>query len=155
MEVPPEQAATLDKMIAAGKKLLYSEQLAPEITKMLEGEGPVGPKIGEGVVLLLGLLMERANGTLPPQLLIPAGVALVAEAGDMLEEAGVEVEDNDVAEGMAAFIEGLLARAGIDEAKIAEIVAQQGGGQPPAEPQPPAAPAAPQPPAAPAAPPGV
>lgn len=139
MQVPPEQADTLDKIILAGKKLMFSEQLAPEIAQLLASDAPIGEKLGQGVLGLLALLMQRANGTLPPQLLIPAGVALVTEAADMLEEAGQKIEDNDVAEGMAVFIEQLLQKAGVDLAQAAQAVAQgapQGAPQVPPQPEP-------------------
>lgn len=144
MQVPPEQAETFEKVVAAGRKLLYSEQLAPDIQETLASDAPMGEKLGGGVVSLLAILMTKTNGAIPPQLLIPAGVALVTEAGDMLEEAGAEVSDNDVAEGVAVMVETLLQRAGVSLDQVPQLLQQ--GGAPAQEAVPPAAAEAPQPP---------
>lgn len=143
MQVPPDQLDTFERIVAAGRKLLYSEQLAPEIAALLDGEGDTGTKLGTGVVALLAMLLTKAQGAIPAQLVIPAGVALVEEAADMLEEAGEEISDADVAEGVAVMVQEIMQRAGVDVEQLPELLKQAGGGQPPA----PAEPAQPAPPA--------
>lgn len=139
MKLTPQLQAPYERVVAAGRKLLYSEQMAPQIQELLRGPGDIGEKLGKGVVALMAILISQANGTMPPQIIIPAATELVAEAGDFLRGAGAKVTDGDVAEGMAVMVQEILSRSGITPDKIPQLL-KQGG----AAPQPAAA-AAPQP----------
>jgi hypothetical protein len=141
MSLPPELQEPYARVVAAGKKILYSEQMAPQIVELLRGEGDMGQKLGQGVSALMGILVEKSNGTMPPQILIPAGIELVAEAGAMLKESGAPVTDADIAEGVAVLVETVLGQAGVTMDQLPQLL--RGGGQPgAAPPQPGVAPAA-------------
>lgn len=135
MTIPPDKADAYDRIVAAGKKILYSEQMQPQIDELIQAPGDMGEKIGQGVVGLIALLLDQSNGTLPPQLIIPAATELVAEVGDFLKQSGMKVSDADISEGMASMVEILMEKAGVSPEQLPELLKQQGGA--------PAAPAAP------------
>jgi len=134
MAIPPQLRNAYDRVVAAGKKVLYSEQMAPEIQQMLQGPGNMGEKLGRGIAALMALLVSQANSTMPPQVIIPAAIELVADAGDMLKQAGAKVTPQDTAEGMAVLVQTILEHAGVDPSQLPQLLAQQsqgaaGGGQ--------------------------
>ena len=138
MNIPADKAQAYDRIVAAGKKILYSEQMQPQIDELIKTPGDMGEKIGQGVVGLMALLLDKSNGTLPPQLIIPAATELVAEVGDFLKQSGMKVSDADISEGMASMVQLLMETAGVSPEQLPELL-KQGGAQP-AE-QPAAAPA--------------
>lgn len=126
MAVPPEKQAAYAKVVAAGKKILYSPEMDSEIAELLSGEGDMGEKLGMGAFALVTLLLSKSNGTVPPDLLIPAGCELVADAGAMLEEQGQKVTDKDIARGATVYVQRVMKQTGIDESQLASM----GGAQP-------------------------
>lgn len=139
IKVEPQFQAALDRVIVAGRKLLYSPQMAPQIQQQMQGPGAPGEKIGKGVVGLMAILLDKSNGTLPPQIVIPAATVLVAEAGELLQ-----ASESDVAEGMAVMVEEVLNMAGISPQQLPQLLKQGGAPAPEAPPQP-APPAEPAP----------
>lgn len=127
MQIPPELQDTYDRLVMAGKKVLYSEAMAPQIQELLRGEGELGEKLGQGVVALLAMLIDKSNGTLPPQLIIPAGVELVVEAGNFLKDAGQKVTKEDIAEGTAVLVGEILQRAGVSMDQLPQLLSGQQG----------------------------
>ena len=75
---------------------------------------------------LMGLLWHESRQSLPPELLIPAGMCLVAVAADFLRKGGMEVTDEDVAGGIEALVTALLQAGGVDPEKVAQI-GERGG----------------------------
>jgi len=133
MKVPPEMQDVYDRMVAAGKKILYSEAMAPQIQEVLKGPGEMGEKLGQGVVGLMAILVDKANGTLPPQLVIPIGIELVAEAAALLRDAGQKVTKEDIAEGVATLVGEILQRAGVSMDQLPQLLGQQGAPEPDAD----------------------
>lgn len=130
------QGAQLDKIVLAGKKVMFSEQSHKMFLEQLDGSGTVAQKLGQGVAGLMGLLWQESRQSLPPQLLIPAGMVLVAVAADFLRQGGMDVTDEDVAGGIEALVTALLQAGGVDPEKMAEIGARGGktdGTMPPPE----------------------
>jgi len=120
------QGAQLDKIVLAGKKTMFSESSHKMFLEQLDGPGTVAQKLGQGVAGLMGLLWQESKQSLPPQLLIPAGMVLVAVAADFLRQGGMDVTDEDVAGGIEALVTALLQAGGVDPEKMAEIGARGG-----------------------------
>jgi len=120
------QGAQLDKIVLAGKKVMFSEQSHKMFLEQLDGPGTIAQKLGQGVAGLMALLWQESRQSLPPQLLIPGGMVLVAVAADFLRKGGMEVADEDVAGGIEAMVTALLQAGGVDPDKMAEIGARGG-----------------------------
>lgn len=120
------QGAQLDKIVLAGRKVMFSEQSHKLFLEQLDGPGTIAQKLGQGVAGLMALLWQESRQSLPPQLLIPGGMVLVAVAADFLRKGGMEVSDQDVAGGIEAMVTALLEAGGVDPEKVAEIGARGG-----------------------------
>ena len=126
LHLDPKQAAQLDKIVLAGKRVMFSEQSHKMFLKQLDAPGPTDQKLGQGVAGLMGLLWQESRQSLPPELLIPAGMVLVAVAADFLRKGGMAVSDQEVAGGIEALVTALLQAGGVDPDKMAEIGARGG-----------------------------
>ena len=118
LHLDAKQGAQLDRIVLAGKKVMFSKQSHQMMLKELEGPGTLAQKLGQGVAGLMALLWQESKQSLPPQLLIPAGMVLVAVAADFLRKGGMDVTDQDVAGGIEEYLLGEL-WAGIATEKIA------------------------------------
>ena len=126
MNIPSDMQKGYEAIVLAARKIMYSDQMKPQMMELLKGPGSMGEKIGKGVVALMAILWDQTNGTIPPQLVIPAATELVAEAADFLRKAGMKVSGDDVAEGMATMVEEILGRAGVSPEQIPQLLQQQG-----------------------------
>lgn len=127
------QGDQLDRIVLAGKKVMFSQQSHKLMLDQLQGPGTMGQKLGQGVAGLLALLWQESKNSLPPNLIIPAGMVLVAVAADFLRQAGQDVSDQDIAQGIEAMTTALLHATGVDADKVASIAAS-GGAKPGAKP---------------------
>lgn len=148
MQIPPNLQVPYQKIIAAGRAIMYSQQMSPQIVALMKGPDPVGQKLGQGAVALIALMVAKSNHTMPPQLIIPCATELLTEFADFLTKAGVQVTDQDIANGMAVMVGQIMQRCGISPQQLQAMMASKGkqaagGAQPPAAPgAPPAAPPA-------------
>jgi hypothetical protein len=126
LHLDQKQAAQLDRIVLAGKKVLFSEKSHKMFLEQLDAPGAIAQKLGQGVAGLMGLLWQESRQSLPPQLLIPAGMCLVAVAADFLRKGGMDVTDEDVAGGIEELVTALLQAGGVDPDKVAEMGARGG-----------------------------
>ena len=130
MHLTGTQAGQLDKIVLAGKKVMFSKESHHLFMDQLDAPGTMAQKLGQGVAGLMGLLWQESRQSLPPQLLIPAGMVLVAVAAEFLRKGGMDVADEDVAGGIESLVTALLQVGGVDPDKMAEM-----GGKPAQSPQ--------------------
>ena len=129
-----KQSAQLDKIVLAGKRVMFDSRSHKMFLEQLDGPGTTAQKLGQGVAGLMGLLWQESRQSLPPELLIPAGMVLVAVAADFLRKGGMDVSDEDVAGGIESLMTALFQAGGVDPDKVAEIGARgsDAGGKIPA-----------------------
>lgn len=87
-KVPPKYKGAFQRIVAAGLKVMYSEQTHDMMVKELQKPQDPSINIGEGVAKLMGILWSQGKGTLPMQAMIPATTILMCEAIDFAEKAG-------------------------------------------------------------------
>lgn len=116
-----------DRVVTAGMKMLYSPDNAKMMQEIITNEDvPIANKLGEGIANLLVMMDNTGNGTIPKEVLVPAGVALMFEAADYLFEIGVEFTENDLGAALELLIKGVFVGYGIDPAKMDKIVDDMG-----------------------------
>jgi hypothetical protein len=132
LHLQPGQREPLERIVAAGKKVLYSEQTHATVMERLNGKEPLPQTIGSGVAGILTMLVSEAQGALPNELLVPAGLVLVAEAADFLRQTGQQVSDADIGNAIQVMVGEILRAAGADPDKVAAIGEKglQGGAVP-------------------------
>jgi len=116
-----------DRVLTAGMKMLYSPQTAETVHKLIfDKDIPMPNKLGEGIANLLVMMDNQGNGTIPKEVLVPVGVALMFEAADYMFESGIEVTEDDLGKALELLIDGVFVGYGIDPKKMDKIVDDMG-----------------------------
>jgi hypothetical protein len=125
-----KQGAQLQRIVLAGKKIMFDPKTSTMVNDaMKSGEGDIVQKLGTGITGLMALLIQESRNSLPGELVIPAGIVLVAEAAQFLAEAGEPITDRDVGDAMEIFVHVVLHQTGLDPEKMK--VAAEGDTKPP------------------------
>lgn len=105
MEMPPELEKPYNRVVLAGMKVMFSKDTHEMALQALQGDGPLSERIATGIAQLMGILVQQSNGTLPGEVIIPAGLNLLLQACDFIDRKGIEpIDENVIAEAMASFI---------------------------------------------------
>ena len=131
MKLPPNLEAPYERVITAGKKIMYSPVMDDQITQLLKAPGTVGHKLGTGATALVALMIQQSNHTMPGQLIIPAATELLVWFAQYLRSAGLKVSDNDIAEGMSEMVAQIMQAAGLSPDKLQAALAAQKNGPAP------------------------
>lgn len=92
---PPELQDPVERIVAAGAKLMYSPEMRQELQQAVSAQTPVDEKLADNVVGLMLTLDQKSQGGLPVAALFPAGLGLLGEAAQVLEAAGQQVTQED------------------------------------------------------------
>lgn len=116
-----------DRVLTAGMKLLYAPESAEMVTNLVMDEQvPVANKLGEGIGNLLVMMDNQGNGTIPKEVIVPVGVALMFEATDYLFEVGIDVTEDDLGKGLELLLTTVMTGYGIDPAKMDAVIDDMG-----------------------------
>ena len=85
---PQDQAATA-RVVIAGKQLMYAKETFPMLKQGMMKKGPLADKLAAEAVGIVKMLQDKANGSIPRQVLIPAASLLLVEIAKFMEDAGL------------------------------------------------------------------
>jgi hypothetical protein len=127
IQVPPELKEAYQKIIAAGLKVMYSEETHQDVMNMLPKDGTPGENLGRGIANLMSLLFQQSNQTMPPQLLIPCGLYLLVDAAEFMQQSGdSDLTDEDVGDAVLAMITEIFKMAGASADQAMQLMDQMG-----------------------------
>lgn len=131
MNLPPELREPYERVVLAGYKVLFSDETHDAIVDQLAGDGPIAQRVGEGITRILGMLFTESNGTIPPEVIVPAGIELTVAASDFLIKGGLEdMQPRDVGDAVGIMIQTVMQKFDVKPENVQE------GGEPGAEPAP-------------------
>lgn len=133
INVPAEFAEAYKRVVIAGMKVMFDKSTHPMMLDSLKGQGSLGQKMGMGIAGLVLLLFQKSNKTLPPQVLVPAGVELLMQATYFLRKSKLAMPNNaDIGEATQVMVTTLLEKFGVTADKLnaaIDQVAQKGAKQ--------------------------
>lgn len=148
IQMPPELQEAYERVVIAGMKVMFDKSTHRAMLREITKPGPMGDKLGQGVAGLLLMLFQESNKTMPPAVMIPAGVELVMQAADFVRRAELgTVTNDDIGRAVEVMITTLMSKFGADPARLEQALnqfdnagvdaaAQQMGGAPaPAAPE--------------------
>jgi hypothetical protein len=122
-KMPPNLQNAYDRVVLAGMKIMFSEKTNQMVMKQMQGQGPVSERLGIGIAGLLATLFKESNKTMPPAVIIPAGVYLLAQAADFLKKSRIEnIDDKAIGDAMQIFVETTIKMFGGDSDKVYGIL---------------------------------
>ena len=133
--VPPEMKDAVDRVVAAGMKVMYSPEMQQERQQAVQSQDPMPKKLAENVTGLMLTLDQRTKGGIPVQALFPAAMMLLSEAAELLTEAGQTVSDEDYKEAARMLFVLIGKKLGGTDEQIMQAAQQAlpAGGEAPAE----------------------
>lgn len=125
IKMPPELQEAYDKTVIAGMKVMFSKETHRIMLKELQRQGPLGDRLGKGIAGLMLLLFNESNKTMPPAVIIPAGIELLMQAVDFLRKTGLEkVTNEDIGNGMEQMITIIAQKFGASPEKLQQALSQ-------------------------------
>jgi hypothetical protein len=125
INVPPELQEAYERVVIAGMKVMFDQATHNLMLKELQKGGPLGQRLGMGVAGLLLLLFKESNETMPPQIIIPAGVELLMQAVDFLRKTEMEqVTNKDIGDGIEVMITVVLGKFGVAPDQLEQMLNQ-------------------------------
>lgn len=95
-QVDDRQEKDLDQLLDAGNDLMFGKDTHYQLMDQLQGSKDIGTDLGGGAFSLMAMLIKESGGTIPGDIVLPAGVILLARAAEFLNESGMaQVTDND------------------------------------------------------------
>jgi hypothetical protein len=140
IQIPDDLKEAYERVVASGMQVLFSKdthQAALDIFKTQQGD--VAQKLGQGIAGLLATIYGEAGGSLPPQVMIPAGVELLVQAADFMRRSGMaKITNKVIGDAMDIMVTSILEGAGLSIDKMVGFVDQKmaSGEQPPAAEEP-------------------
>lgn len=128
--IPPSMQDAYQRIVLAGMKVMFDPQTHKLMLDALDGPGDMPDKLGKGIASLMGLLWQQSNRTMPPQLMIPAGLELLAHAVDFLNKSGQQVSNQDFGDATQVFIQTMLEMFHLDPEKVAMLGSRSVPGSP-------------------------
>jgi len=108
-----------DKLVKAGTRIIYDEATFKQLSQgITEAENPI-EDVAKGMAAILNMMAHKARGTIPHDVFIQAGMALLLDALDFMEQAGLVTVTSDVLdEATREYIEALLPTVGLTPEKL-------------------------------------
>ena len=136
IKMPPELQEAYERVVIAGMKVMFSKESHKFMLKELQREGPMDQRLGKGIAGLMLLLVKESNNTIPPEVIIPAGMKLMMEAVDFMRETGLgEPTNAEIGSGMQIMISTILEKFGVAPDKMEQMLNQYSNENIPAAPQ--------------------
>lgn len=134
INMPPELQEAYERVVIAGMKIMFSKESHKLMLDELQKEGPIGQKLGTGIAGLMLLLFKESNQTMPPEVIIPAGINLLSRAADFIRKSQIEkITNADIGDAMEVMISTILQKFGVGPEQMAQMLNQYSNENIPAE----------------------
>jgi hypothetical protein len=131
MKLPQGMEAAYDKIIKAGIKVMFDPTTRDETMSFIEESGGDPMKMAEGVTAVVVSLFQQSNDTMPPNLLIPAGIELLVHAADVAKAGGMDIPKEAIAEAMSQVVQQILTKFGATPEQMQKMMSGMDSGQQP------------------------
>lgn len=123
IQMPPELQEAYERVVIAGMKIMFSKESHRLMLKEMQKGGPVADRLGKSVAGLMLIMIKESNNTMPPQVIIPAGLELMMQAVDFMRQTGIQkVTNQDIGDAMQVFINTIFEKFGVDPARFEQMV---------------------------------
>jgi len=105
-QLPPELHQPLKQLLTAGMQLLFSKDSHDLLMNGINenDEVPLSDELAVGAVSMFKIMMGKAKGQIPGEIIMPAAAILIARVLEFLQESGsTEVNDQVFSDAMEMF----------------------------------------------------
>lgn len=123
IKMPPELQEAYERVVIAGMKVMFAKETHRIMLKEMQKPGPIAERLGNGIAGLMLLLFKESNNTMPPQVIIPAGMELLMQAVDFMRQTGMEKPTNeDIGNAIQTMITVIMQKFGVDPGKFEQML---------------------------------
>lgn len=138
-KVPQNLQSGLEKVVHAGLTIMYSPNAAQSRNQQIAASKDPANEAAQGSARLISNLYQQSGKKLPVPLIVPAAMIFAFEYLDLVAKAGkAQITPELIDQTTQAVADAILPMMGITKDKLASLIKQSQGGQPPAAAQPPA-----------------
>lgn len=117
--IPKQFEESFSKIITAGMRIMFSDETHELMLDQLEQEGDFAQNIGNAITGLMLLMYQKSNGTMPQELIIPAGIYLLAKGVNFIEKVtGEQVTSDVLSQAIQMMLDTLIEKTGADPKQI-------------------------------------
>lgn len=103
----PQNSEAMQKVVMAGMKMMYDAKVFPMFADALEKDpSPMG--IAKQTAGLMKILMDKSQGSIPRNVMIPAAVALLFEMAGFMVQAGMPKPSDEDMQGALKALVGMM-----------------------------------------------
>lgn len=125
--VPQEKQDALQRIVLAGKKILYDKTTNTEVERRMQSAQNPAEAAGSGAVELLGVLAHESRGTLPKDLIAPSVGVLMTEILDYMKQTGrIKGTPEELEAATKALSEAMMRGSGVSEQTFDQILEKAG-----------------------------
>lgn len=96
--IPPQAQQDIRKIVMAGMKALYAQNVTSSIVEILKSEAQNPPEaLADATTKIMIALYEKSGGKMPKAFIIPAGQALLRPVADLAAKIGIFEIDKNIA----------------------------------------------------------
>lgn len=121
--IAPEVKDIVDRVVAAGMKVMYSPEMRDDIERALQSDAPVGQKMAENVVGLILMLDQKSKG-IPQAAIFPIAMKLLDEAADIMNAAGQPVTQEDYSDAARRMFVLIGQKLGVPDEELMSAAEQ-------------------------------
>jgi hypothetical protein len=129
--IPTNFQESFSKVITAGMRVMFSEETHDMMIEQLEQEGDLAQNVGMAIAGLMLLLFKKSNNTMPAEIIVPAGIYLLAQGADFIEKVtGEEITPEIVATATQVMVETIADKFGVKKEQLmsgVEAMSSAGG----------------------------
>lgn len=125
IKMPPELQEAYERVVIAGMKIMFSKETHRIMLKEMQRPGSVAERLGTGIAGLMLLMVKESNNTLPPPVIIPAGMELLMQAVDFLRQTNMEkITNKDIGDAIEVMISVILQKFGVAPDQLEQMINQ-------------------------------
>ena len=127
----PEEQQAKDQVVAAGMQILYDKKRSAAILEMLKAgagdESRAEQALAQVVVLLIRSLDQKAQGSIPRNIILPAAGELIALVAEFAEKAGLfQADEPLIAKSLARVMDQFAKLYGVKPQEVQAMLEQIG-----------------------------
>jgi hypothetical protein len=119
IEKSVQARAAYNKIVKAGTAAIYDKAMFQKLTADIQKSGDPVKTVSEGMIGILGLLYQKSNKTMPIPPMVLAGMALLLDALDFMEQSGlVKIDKAELNRATTMYVNSLLPKFGLTPDKL-------------------------------------
>ncbi len=125
IEAGVQDRDAFSRIVQAGQKVMYDQATFAELAKGLKDAKDPVTEIAEGMIGILGILYKQSRKTMPIPPMVLAGMALLLDALDFAERAGlVKIGKAELNKATTHYLNSLLPKFGLTPEKMDGMLGQ-------------------------------